>query len=321
MTVLRHQLLVRISAFALLFFALLGRPAVWADLFPATSEQTTANLASPSASNVNFEFSLNKTKWDPGENTASVHGHVPGDGGPMTPGGATWSVMPANTVNGTYDDHGHGTAQLSTDVGSLLSGAGAGTELTIFADALNMWASVSGFSNLGQRADNGGLVGLLDNSPGNTMFGDIRIGAYSFTGSILAHGYEPGTEAIFSEAQSLGGDVHFDTDRTWLDIDAEQNSTNSNLDGYDLFTVALHEFGHALGLEHNTTNPLSIMYTTIDIGTMKRSLHADDIAGIQALYGMAAVPEPSSFLYLGLLASGVMMRRRKRRTAQQMIAA
>ena len=49
-----------------------------------------------------------------------------------------------------------------------------------------------------------------------------------------------------------------------------------------LFQVALHEIGHALGLDHST-DPNAIMYPTA--GSSNQQIDASDIAGIQALYG------------------------------------
>ena len=55
--------------------------------------------------------------------------------------------------------------------------------------------------------------------------------------------------------------------------------------GIDFLSVALHEVGHALGLDHSTVRG-SVMYPTYD-GCINNppSLTADDIAGIRAIYG------------------------------------
>ena len=93
----------------------------------------------------------------------------------------------------------------------------------------------------------------------------------NFDGSsgVLAHAYYPPPGG-----GSLAGDTHFDEAETW--------SVNLPASGIDLATVAGHEFGHALGLAHsNVTGALMYAY----YGGPHRNLEADDISGIQALYG------------------------------------
>ncbi|KAL0371080.1 UNVERIFIED_CONTAM: Metalloendoproteinase 1 [Sesamum angustifolium] len=51
----------------------------------------------------------------------------------------------------------------------------------------------------------------------------------------------------------------------------------------DMQTVGLHELGHILGLEHNTTHEINIMSPYINPG-QRKSLAQDDIDGIRALY-------------------------------------
>ncbi|KAG6602462.1 Metalloendoproteinase 2-MMP, partial [Cucurbita argyrosperma subsp. sororia] len=82
-------------------------------------------------------------------------------------------------------------------------------------------------------------------------------------GGILAHAYAP-----------TDGRLHFDGDEAW---------SVGAVDGYfDVETIALHEIGHVLGLQHSSIEN-AIMFPSISEGVTK-GLHGDDIAGIRALY-------------------------------------
>ncbi|MBN1310290.1 MAG: matrixin family metalloprotease [Anaerolineae bacterium] len=106
-------------------------------------------------------------------------------------------------------------------------------------------------------------------------------------GNQLAHAIAP-----IPWLGDLAGDVHFDDDETWV-VDTPTNSYQIHLK-----TVAMHEVGHALGLDHSH-DPAALMWPEYE-GV--RGLAPDDIAGIQALYGPpgpnegagAPVVEPAS---------------------------
>lgn len=87
----------------------------------------------------------------------------------------------------------------------------------------------------------------------------------------LAHAFSP-----------TSGRFHLDGDENWVvggDI-----STTSVASAVDLESVAVHEIGHLLGLGHSSVEE-SIMFPTIASRTRKVELAADDIEGIQTLYG------------------------------------
>ncbi len=85
-------------------------------------------------------------------------------------------------------------------------------------------------------------------------------------GGILGHTYYPAPP----NSEPVAGDMHLDADEAW-----------AAGTGVDLYTVVLHEAGHALGLGHSDV-PGAVMYPYYH---QAGGLTADDIAGIQALYG------------------------------------
>src|SRR4030095_5619895 len=61
-----------------------------------------------------------------------------------------------------------------------------------------------------------------------------------------------------------------------------------------LHDLAAHEFGHMLGLSHSS-EPAATMYAGYaTCSTTQRSLDADDVAGIQSLYGRSSSPSTST---------------------------
>ena len=62
-------------------------------------------------------------------------------------------------------------------------------------------------------------------------------------------------------------------------------------DSYDTQTVWLHEFGHALGLDHSGVDG-AVMEPYYE--GVRRALHSDDIAGIKSLYASGPVNEAPS---------------------------
>ena len=242
------------------------------------------------------KFAALGTAWNPGTDSARSIGTP-------APGGATWSIMGAGIASAPVDPHGG--SGVTTAFTALLGQTQA--EAAAYIDTImNVWANASDFTNLGQVADGGSAFGAANAQDGH--LGDIRVGAVFIDGAVggntLAHAFNPCTEGLCGGGGSVGGDTHVDNSNTWVDNAA------ANGGQLDLFTVLLHEFGHALGLGHSTVKG-SVM-EAIYAGA-RRDLHADDIAGIQAIYGAPiAVPLPGAlFMFLSALSAlGIFGRRR-----------
>lgn len=93
-------------------------------------------------------------------------------------------------------------------------------------------------------------------------------------GKVLAHTFYPSPP----NPEPIAGDMHFDDAENW-----------GIGQGVDLFSVTLHEAGHALGLGHSD-RPGSVMYPYYRRVT---GLTEDDIAAIRELYATAGSPPPA----------------------------
>jgi len=74
---------------------------------------------------------------------------------------------------------------------------------------------------------------------------------------------------------------------TW----ADGPGTNTS-GGMDIQGIFCHEYGHALGLGHSTISAATMSAYASSTGVPDRSLHSDDIAGVQFVYGVRAANKP-----------------------------
>ncbi len=96
------------------------------------------------------------------------------------------------------------------------------------------------------------------------------------SGSVLAHAFFPGS--------GRGGDVHFDDDELWTADEAQRALVGR--DAASIFAVAIHEFGHSLGLSHSPVEG-SLMFPWYAGAPSDHRLPDDDRRAIQHLYGRA----------------------------------
>jgi hypothetical protein len=152
----------------------------------------------------------------------------------------------------------------------------AGNWENVILQAAQTWAQETNI-NFAVVPDDGAPSGSGPDEQGSPGFGDIRIGGYNFGSSTLALTYQPPPANNFS----IAGDIAFNTGQSF-----NIGST------YDLFTVAMHEFGHALGLNESSVSG-AVEYPTYT--GRKTGLAADDIAGIRSIYSANDARTPDAY--------------------------
>ena len=188
--------------------------------------------------------------------------------GALTTNGATTQSIP--TYGDGWDGPGLGSATVYyyySNVTMQLNAAQAQAEI---ARAMAQWANVVKVTWApGSGATAARTVNILW---ATYAHGD----AYPFDGpgGSLAHTFYP----VNPNPEPIAGDMHLDNSESW------HIGTTT-----DLFSVTLHELGHALGLGHSD-NPNDVMYPYYKLTT---GLAPGDIAAIQTLYAAQGTAAPA----------------------------
>jgi hypothetical protein len=142
--------------------------------------------------------------------------------------------------------------------------------------AFQIWAD---YTNLFFTEVTSGADIVISWGTGN--HGDGTDNSFDGTNGTLAHAFFPPPNGSFA------GDVHFDDDEIW-----SMDPQVFWFQPIDLVTVAAHEIGHALGLDHS--DEACALMNPFYTGS-HRYLAQDDIDGIRSLYGFRQIITTSNF--------------------------
>jgi hypothetical protein len=160
-----------------------------------------------------------------------------------------------------WDGPGKNSVDLMYYVGNAPETLDQGTFEAVISEALSTWS---------RHVE---ITFSKTNFAGQAMSLDFTSGPMDGFGGVLADGYFPKDVA----PPIIAGDVQFDSEESW------EVGNDLGDAAFDFFYVAVHEIGHALGLEHSYVLD-AVMQPSITPDHVFTELHYTDIIEIQKLY-------------------------------------
>jgi hypothetical protein len=169
-----------------------------------------------------------------------------------------------------WDGPGLGQATLGYSIGAVPESLDRRQVVQTLESALQVWSDVADIQFVESRGT----------SRSDSI--DFRFGRIDGAGGALARAYLPDDV----NRNPVAGDVEFDLAERW------EVGNVANGSGFDLMLVAVHEIGHALGLEH-TSEANSVMRAAVSARDQFRGLSATDVDQILRLYAPGKESAPS----------------------------
>ncbi len=194
---------------------------------------------------------------------------APAYAAPLTTSGAVTQNIP--TYGNGWAGPSHGSATIGYVFSQMTAQLPATETETAIKQAMAQWAQVAQLTWVQGTNPNASQTV-------NIFFATYAHGdGYPFTGptGVLAHTFYPAPP----NPEPIAGDMHINDSYTW--------EIGANM---DVFSVALHELGHSLGLGHSD-DPSDVMYPYYKIVT---TLNSGDIAAVQTLYATGAAESAPS---------------------------